>query len=81
VIPDPGLNLADYICGHCGQICGDRAGGLGVAPDGHGYTINVCHPDTSARPDCYRRITVYGERPGALIPLAVKPAGVEEIRL
>jgi hypothetical protein len=62
-------------CAHCGQVCGDYAGGAaGVYVNGE--LRNVCHPNDASRPDCYRRITVYHEPAGALIGVEVKPAGV-----
>lgn len=65
-------------CAHCGQVCGDYAGGLaGVM--GHGLALVLCHPNDPARPDCYRRVTVYHEEIGALKQADPKPAGIESI--
>jgi hypothetical protein len=74
--------LSEWDCYHCGQRCGGRsAGGYGsiIAPDGSLHAS--CHPDDPAkRPDCYRRVTVYGEAQGALRDVDPKPVGVEGIR-
>ena len=63
------------ICAHCGEACGDYDGGCAGITVG-GEPRNVCHPNDTSRPDCYRRITVYHEPVGALIGVEVKPAGV-----
>jgi len=60
-------------CAHCGE-----------PPEGYAtifYDVNVCHTDDPARPDCYRRITVYGERAGALIGARPLPCGITEAGL
>jgi hypothetical protein len=56
------------ICAHCGQVCGDYAGGLGGILTAGG-SIDLCHPnglpdEPVMRPDCYRRVTIYGEKTG-----------------
>lgn len=51
-MPDPRLRR----CGHCGRD-GATAWAAGMP---------LCHTDDPARPDCYRRVTVYGEAPGVL---------------
>lgn len=58
-----------YHCDHCGRPCGDFAGGHGAAGDGRGGTVHLCHPNEKGRPDCYRRVTVFGERLGRPGPL------------
>ena len=70
--------MAQYTCAHCGQTCGDYAGGFGGVDYGEG-TIPLCHPNDPGRPDCYRRRTVWAEPLGALIGVDPKPAGVEGI--
>ena len=48
-------------------------------PDGSGNVI--CSPDDpTKRPDCYHRVTVYGEPPGALRGVEPLPVGIENIR-
>jgi hypothetical protein len=71
-------------CAHCGQTCGDYAGGLGgiLTADGG---IDLCHPnglpgEPVLRPDCYRRVTVYREPLGVLTGVEPKPAGIQDIR-
>lgn len=66
------------VCAHCGQICGDYAGGLASATIG-GKEEWLCHPNDPSRPDCYRRVTVWSEPLGALWE-GHRPAGVEDIR-
>jgi hypothetical protein len=75
----------EWDCYHCGQRCGGRLEtGYGTltgefTPDGAIHAS--CHPDDPAkRPDCYRRVTEYGETPGALRGLNPLPVGVEDIR-
>lgn len=68
-----------WICGHCGQQCGDQAGGHATVTAAPGNPVPVCHPDDPARPDCYRRVTVYAEPLGALLAADPKPAGVTGI--
>lgn len=67
-------------CAHCGQVCGDYAGGYGAITDQEGVLHGACHPNDETRPDCYRRITVYREPVGALVGMEPLPAGVEDIR-
>lgn len=67
-----------WTCAHCGQLCGDYAGGLGAVSYG-GPMTRLCHPNDPGRPDCYRRVTVYQEELGALTSVDPKPAGVAEI--
>lgn len=63
--------MSDPICPHCGQ----NREGFGSA-----YNLDVCHTDSPDRPDCYRRLTVYAERLGALLEARPLPAGIEDIR-
>jgi hypothetical protein len=42
------------ICGHCGRVMGDMAGGF-ASYNG----IPLCHPNVDGRPDCYRNVSVY----------------------
>lgn len=59
-------------CAHCGLTCGNYEGGyasLNFAP--------LCHPNAAGRPDCYRRVTVYGEPLGALRDVTPKPDGID----
>lgn len=71
----------EYDCYHCGQRCGGRTpGGYGAITGTDGAIHAACSPDgPSTRPDCYRRVTVYGERPGALRDVDPLPVGVEDI--
>jgi hypothetical protein len=73
--------LSEWTCYHCGERCGGRsAAGYGsiIAEDGSLHAS--CHPDDpTTRPDCYRRVTVYHERPGALREVRPLPVGVEGI--
>ena len=69
-----------WTCAHCGQRCGDYAGGYGAITGTDGAIHASCSPTDHARPDCYRRITVYNEPVGALLGVEPKPAGVEDIR-
>lgn len=57
-------------CPHCGQ---SREGAGSVRG------AKVCHPDDPGLPDCYRRITVYGELLGALYGKWPLPAGCSMI--
>jgi hypothetical protein len=66
-------------CGHCGQTCGDYAAGRGGVTAQDGSWVHLCHPNDPARPDCYRRVTVYREPLGALRAITGKPAGIKEI--
>jgi hypothetical protein len=75
----------EWDCYHCGQRCGGRlASGYGAltgefTPDGAIHAS--CHPDDPAEhPDCWRRVIVYRERPGALRGWDPLPAGIEDIR-
>ena len=77
--------LSEWDCFHCGRRCGGRLEtGYGAltgefTPDGAIHAS--CHPDDPARhPDCYVRVTVHGERPGALRGVSPLPVGVEGIR-
>jgi hypothetical protein len=58
-------------CAHCGEL----AVGYARLPGEE----RVCHPDDWRRPDCYRRVTVYGEKLGALKNVTPKPGGVTSI--
>lgn len=68
--------MTTWACAHCGQVCGDYAGGSGSVTFDSGPLVRLCHPDDPARPDCYRRVTVYREPLGALIGADPKPPGV-----
>jgi len=77
--------LSEWDCYHCGRRCGGRLPtGYGtltgdVTPDGAIHAS--CHPDDPAEhPDCWRRVTEFGERPGVLRGVDPLPAGVESIR-
>ena len=77
--------LSEWDCYHCGQRCGGwLAAGYGAlagefTPDGAIHAS--CHPDDPAtRPDCYRRVTEFGEPAGALRDLDALPVGVNDIR-
>jgi hypothetical protein len=70
-----------WTCFHCGQVCGDTAGGYGAITDQKGILHASCSPaNPSQRPDCYRRVTEFSEPPGALVDVEPKPVGVEDIR-
>ena len=71
-----------WTCAHCGQRCGGRGpGGYGAITGADGAIHASCSPDDPAtRPDCYRRVTEFGEPVGALLGVEPKPAGVEDIR-
>ena len=69
-----------WTCAHCGHQCGDYEGGYGAVIDGNGVLRASCHPNDLSRPDCYRRVTVYGEAVGALLGVVPLPAGVKDIR-
>ncbi len=69
-----------WTCYHCGQKCGDYEGGYGGITAKDGAIHATCHPNVPGRPDCYRRITVYGEPEGALRDVRPLPAGVKDIR-
>ena len=70
-----------YDCYQCGQRCSGRTeGGYGAITGQDGAIHASCSPDDpTKRPDCYRRITVYGEAPGALRGIDPLPVGIEEI--
>lgn len=57
-------------CAHCGEEAQGHAS-IGI--------YRVCHVDSPYLPDCYKRVTVYGEHLGSLKPFRMKPAGVEKI--
>ncbi len=60
------------MCLHCGLPLEGYATIRGGA--------TVCHTAALGRPDCYRRITVYGEPLGALLEVTPLPAGIRDIR-
>jgi hypothetical protein len=60
------LRQPDVKCAHCGEQA------RGYARDAEGRRL--CHADTG--PDCYRRVTVYGETVGILIGAFPVPEGV-----
>ena len=64
-----------FTCAHCGQPCGDYAGGFAAITRDSG-TVYLCHPNDLSRPDCYRRVTVWREPPGGLKGVSPLPAGV-----
>jgi hypothetical protein len=68
------------ICAHCGLVCGDTEGGYGAVTDEAGAIRASCSPSVPGRPDCYARITKYGEPLGELLGIEPKPSGVEDIR-
>lgn len=70
VIGDTAELPASDDCAHCG--CPAR-GFAGLATG-----ERVCHGDDG--PDCYRRVTVYGEPLGSLLGAGPLPSGVEAIR-
>ncbi|HEX3957776.1 MAG TPA: hypothetical protein VHZ03_14255 [Trebonia sp.] len=72
-----------YDCHHCGQRCGGRTeGGYGAITGADGAIHAACSPDDpTARPDCYRRVTEFGEAPGALRVVEPLPVSVEDIRV
>jgi hypothetical protein len=61
-ISDKGFKKADkpvgIKCAHCDRLCGNFAGGYAGGHNGE----NLCHPNVSGRPDCYRLVTVYGHK-------------------
>ena len=60
---------------------GRTKGGYGAITGPDGAIHASCSPDDpTKRPDCYRRITEFGERPGALVGVEPEPVGVEDIR-
>lgn len=61
----------DRYCWHC---CRPAAG---YARDAAGHRL--CHTEDGG-PDCFRRVTVYGEPLGILTELSVRPQGVTGIR-
>lgn len=75
----------EYDCYHCGHRCGGRleTGYRALTgeftPDGAIHA--ACSPDDpSKHPDCWRRVTEFGEEPGALRGTDPLPVGVEDIR-
>ena len=74
--------LSEWTCYHCGQRCGGREpGGYGAIEVPDGSLHASCHPDDpTTRPDCYQRVCVYMEYPGALRDVRPLPVGVEDIR-
>ena len=75
----------EWDCFHCGRRCGGRLEtGYGAltsefTPDGAIHAS--CHPDDpTVWPDCYRRVTEFGEPAGALRGIEPLPVGVEDIR-
>lgn len=58
-------------CPHCGE---KRTGWSRIGD------TEVCHTDEPGKPDCYRRITVYGEPFGVLQHQRPLPVGVDFIR-
>jgi hypothetical protein len=68
----------DETCRHCGRVGTEAfSGTAGRKPGAH-----LCHPPDASLPDCYRRVTVYGEPLGALGVFfgdGPKPAGAEAI--
>jgi hypothetical protein len=75
--------LMEWTCYHCGQRCGGRLpSGYGAIIVQDGSLHASCHPDDPAVwPDCYRRVTEFGELPGALVDADPKPTGINDIRL
>jgi hypothetical protein len=61
----------DGLCVHCGL----PRTGYAFVPGGV-----VCHTAAITLPDCYRRITVYGELLGALRDADPVPSGIHDIR-
>lgn len=74
--------LSEWDCYHCGQRCGGRTEGGYRAITGRDGAIHAaCSPDDPAkRPDCYRRVTEFGEPAGALVSVEPLPVGIEDIR-
>ena len=68
-----------WTCIHCGQRCGDRRAATGRSLTRRAYP-RIVQPVRTGRPDCYARVTEYGEPVGALIGVEPMPAGVEDIR-
>jgi len=87
-IPDFGgsaFNTPEYDCYHCKSRCGGRLEtGYGAltgefTPDGAIHAS--CHPDDPAtHPDCWRRVTEFGEPAGALRNVRPLPTGVSGVR-
>lgn len=71
----------EYDCYHCGQRCGGRTeSGYGAIVGTDGAIRAACGPDDpSKRPDCWTRVVVCGEPPGALRDVDPKPVGIEGI--
>jgi hypothetical protein len=77
--------LSEWDCYHCGQRCGGRLetgyGALTGEFTLDGAIHASCHPDDPEKhPDCWRRVTEFGETPGALRGVDPLPVGVEDIR-
>ena len=77
--------LSEWTCYHCGSRCGGRLPtGYGAltgefTPDGAIHAS--CHPDDPTKhPDCWRRVTEFGEIVGWLRGVRPLPVGVEDIR-
>jgi len=71
--------MAEYICAHCGQVMGDFNGGYAGITRENGFVSLLCHPNDPARPDCYRRVTIWAEPLGALKGRSPLPAGITGI--
>src|SRR6266487_1850046 len=70
-----------WTCFHCGQICGDTAGGYGAITDQKGILHASCSPDNPGqRLDCFRRLPEFSLLP--CTPVVVDPdtLGPESIR-
>jgi len=72
----------EWTCFHCGQRCGGKSlGGYGAITGPDGAIHASCSPDDpTARPDCYRRVTEFGEPAGVLVGVRPLPVGVDDIR-
>jgi hypothetical protein len=75
IIPDYPVHGPLRSCAHCGRPGAEAWFGE------HLLSGRLCHPSAEEQPDCYRRVTVYGEPVGALLLLgdAPLPWGVEGI--
>jgi hypothetical protein len=67
-----------WICAHCGRASGGHK--EAIVRDASGRSTPLCHPSQHDLPDCYRRVTVYGEPLGVLRGLTEQPVGVQDIR-
>ncbi len=76
---ETGCKGLEWICAHCGQACGNHVGGWRSIVAG-GRRVVVCHPNTPGQPDCYQRVTVYGEPLGVLRDTRLLPPGIAAIR-